>query len=58
MEPDGVVSRILVDIGREGKAVRAAPGSRGEATDGVPGCDVSLISALQRVLEMSRPGFC
>lgn len=50
-----MVSRILADIGREGKAVLAAPDSRGEATDGVPGRDVSLISTVADVSEMSSP---
>lgn len=44
MVSDGVVSRFLTDIGREGKAVLAEPGSRWTPTGGVPGCDASLMS--------------
>lgn len=44
MALDGVVSRFLTDIGREGRAVLAEPDSRWTPTGGVPGCDASLIS--------------
>lgn len=48
MVPDGVVSRFLPDMGREGKAVLAEPDSRWTPADGVPGCDASLISTTPR----------
>lgn len=48
MAPDGVVSRFLPDMGREGKAVLAEPDSRWKPPDGVPGSDVSLISTTPR----------
>lgn len=48
MAPDGVVSRFLPDMGREGKAVLAEPDSRWRPADGVPGWDASLISTTPR----------